>query len=396
MKELINKRDGLVKQAEEMRTKLNDEKRTSFTADERSAFDKIKNEITELNARIADEQFIEAESRNEAAKVLKSKEERNVSTTFNLEKALRNFTTTGAIDSNDQDYMFEAAKADGVNLKRGQLYIPASVIQARAEKRAQTTSNSSAIGRVNQGSDLSFVPYPILYNKIGCRVYEGLQGGKLDLVSMANYSVSFGTENTTITDASLTPAKATLVPTPVNATASFSRELLNQSNPAIIDQILNTFMVVIDAAIDKTMFAQLSGLTQTITGASTYANILTLEAGTNAIPTAFVTSFRGRNYLKSKEKTTSGTVGNYIWGGTQGDQEVAGYAAFASPQANNGLYALGNFQDMAVGKWGGLVIIEDPYSNKRNNLVDYSVIQMADVKVVNSQSFAITNGGSYI
>jgi HK97 family phage major capsid protein len=393
MKELISKRSEKIAEMEEIKEILLKENRSAMTADEKAKFETLKNEITGLNERIEGEKFLETEKRAEVKNIFVQGSERKIDApAFNFEKAFRSFST-GKLDRSDRQAMEAVAKSEGVELRSNEFYIPNSFLKARAEQRAQTTSNSSAQGRVLQGSSLSFVPTPILYQALGVTVYDNLVGGKLDLVSAADFSVSFGTENSTITDASYIPAKATLTPRAVNATAAFSRELLNQTNPEIMNSIMDKFALIIDKAIDKELFNQLSGLTATVASASTYQHILTLEAGTNATPSAFLSSFKGRNYWKSKVRTATATDSNFIWAN---DNTVAGYPAMASPQVPNGLAVLGNFSEAAVGKWSGLVIIVDPYSSSRQNLINYSVIQMCDVKVVNAAAFAITKNGSFI
>ncbi len=391
MKELKNKRSELIASMEAIKTVLEKENRSAMNAEEKTKFETLKTEITGINERIEAENFLETEKRAEVKSHFQVGNDRKENQSFNLAKAFREFTTSNEVTGFEKEYMESEAKREGVALTRGQLYIPASVLKARAEQRAQTTSNSSSQGRVLQGTNLSFVPTPILYTALGVTVYDNLVGGKLDLVSAADFSVSFGTENTTITDVSYTPAKATLTPRAVNATASFSRELLNQTNPEIMNQIMDKFAYTIDKAIDKELFAQLSGLTDSISAVTTYANILKLEASINAIPSAFLCSFAGRNYWKQKIRQASATDSHFVWD----DQNlVAGYQAQASPQVPKGMSILGDFSEAAVGKWAGLTIINDPYSNKRNNLVDFSVIQMADVKIVNAAAFASCKAGS--
>jgi len=394
MKELKNKRAELIASMEAIKATLEKENRSAMNADEKSKFETLKLEITGINERIEADNFLETEKRAEVKNHFNVGVERKEKESFNLAKAFREFSTNNEVTGFEKEYMEAEAKKDGVTISRGQLYIPASVLKARAEQRAQTTSNSSAQGRVLQGSNLSFIPTPILYQALGVTVYDGLVGGKLDLVSAADFSVTFGTENSTITDVSYTPAKVTLSPRAVNATASFSRELLNQTNPEIMNSIMDKFSYTIDKCLDLELYKKLSGLTNTISGVTTYANILTLEAATNAVPTAFLSSFRGRNFWKSKLRTATSTDSNFVWAN---DNTVAGYAAMASPQVPNGMVVLGDFSQAAVGKWSGLTIINDPYSNKRNNLVDFSVIQMCDVAIVNSAAFASCKaGGSFI
>ena len=77
LKNLIEKREALVKEAESFKSKLEAENRTAFTAEERSAFDKIKNDITSLNERIKDEQFVEEQKRSEVKNIFIKEERKN-------------------------------------------------------------------------------------------------------------------------------------------------------------------------------------------------------------------------------------------------------------------------------------------------------------------------------
>jgi HK97 family phage major capsid protein len=383
------KRSEIVKQAEQLHERTKAENR-NYTAEENAQFEGFKTQIAELDSRISKEEYLENQKREDAKKLFDVKAEAKVpgKHEFNIARAIQNFLSGNKHDPADEEVLAEGReefKRAGHYSKRNELLIPSTYV------RALTSSSASNWVKTNQGTNLSMVQTPILYNKIGVTIYDQIEGGKLDLVSASDITAVFATENTSHSQISISPGKATLTPRFLPATSSFTRELLAQTSPQIQQQIMDKFVYALDKAIDKEMFAQLSGITNTIATATTYAHLVSLEAALTGAGTAFVTSNKARGYWK-KTSTDAGS-GIMSW---QPDNTVLGYNAYASPQAPNGFIALGDFSEVAVGFFGGLIILEDPYTNKATGNVDIQVARLCDVKVVNSAAFSVCKNSLYV
>ncbi|MHC5544654.1 phage major capsid protein, partial [Singulisphaera rosea] len=109
---------------------------------------------------------------------------------------------------------------------------------------------------------------------------------------------------------------------------------------------------------------------------------------------AFVTTPNGRYKLKTTEKA-SGT-GRYLW-----DDEAGplGYPAYATKNLPSNLVhgsgtglspiVFGNFQDLAIGMWGPVDILVDPYRFTTAGYVRIRALQDMDVNLRHLTSFVV-------
>ena len=53
------------------------------------------------------------------------------------------------------------------------------------------------------------------------------------------------------------------------------------------------------------------------------------------------------------------------------------------PAQNSGIITFGDWAGIAVGQWGDLEIIVDPYTNAKKGLIDLTIVGMFDTGVAN-------------
>jgi HK97 family phage major capsid protein len=138
--------------------------------------------------------------------------------------------------------------------------------------------------------------------------------------------------------------------------------------------------------------------------APTWANMVALEtevAQDNADigSVGYLTNAKVRGKMKTVEKA-SGTA-QFLWNdGADGFGMVNGYRAGVSNQVASNLTKgtassicsaafFGNWADLLIGEWGAIEIIQDPYSKKKQGLVEVTSFVMADIAVRHAQSFAV-------
>ncbi len=398
MKELVNKRSGMIAEMEAMQTVLKNEKRSAFNADEKVKFEGLKSSIVELNGQIENERFLDEQKRSEVKNFFVNEnknENRSDEKSFDFGKVLRN-AIAGKAQTGFEAEQIEATKEQfrksGYEPAGNEIFIPASALKQRATNTLTTAANWV---KVNQDSNLSMVRTSVLYPQMGVQVYSDLTGGKFDVPNLADITAVFATEDTSSNDISITPGKLTLSARFLPATASFSRNMLSQTSTEIQNQIMDAFVYATDKAIDKEIFTKISGLTASFTGnTDTYAKILQLEANLlDQSNVVFLSSYRGKNYWKSKIRQSAATDSAFVWAN---DNTVANYPAFASPQVGTAVCALFDPRQVAVGFWGGMILTVDPYSDKSKGNISIQVARMCDVGIINSAGFAVSKNGSYI
>jgi hypothetical protein len=218
----------------------------------------------------------------------------------------------------------------------------------------------------------------------------------MDAPAMDQLVATFATEDTAKGLDSVNTSKVTLAPRFLPINQSFTRQFLGSITPVMQNQILGQFVNGIECGIETEVLNQVytngTGLLYTgATSATTYvtgtkvidnSDILRLEAQAPKI-TAIVGSNKVRAALKGRQKQT---YLDFLW---SANNTVNGYNAYASPFANDKLLIAGNWKSVVLGKFGGLIILNDPYSNKLKGDIDIQVGRLVDIKVSNPKNFRV-------
>lgn len=134
-------------------------------------------------------------------------------------------------------------------------------------------------------------------------------------------------------------------------------------------------------------------------GAPTWSHVVKMEtdvssANAAVAALAYLTNSKVRGKLKETEKFSGG--GREIWG--EGNT-LNGYPGLVSNQVPSNLTKgtgtnlsasiFGNFADLIIGMWGGLDLINDPYTKALSGGVRFVAFQDVDVNVRHPESFSV-------
>jgi len=107
----------------------------------------------------------------------------------------------------------------------------------------------------------------------------------------------------------------------------------------------------------------------------------------------YLLNAKGRGFVKTAEKASGYPA--YIGDGNM----INGYNYRTSNQVPSNLtkgsgtdlsnITFGNFSDLIIGFWGGIDLTVDPYSRKREGVIEVTADQFYDVGVRRAESFAI-------
>ena len=252
----------------------------------------------------------------------------------------------------------------------------------------------------------------LVLSAAGAQYISGLQGD-ISVVDGTSIDASWEGENTTVTDTTKTFSQRKLSPKRLAITVPISKQLIVQSSWDVERMILNDIMsahaqALEEAAINGSGTGEPTGLLNTTGvgsvaigangGAATFKTMVDLETAV-AVRNAdlgslcYVTNSKVRGSLKTTLRDTG--VSGYIWD----RNEVNGYRAMASnivpaditKGTGTGLSAaiFGNFADLLICQWGGLDIIVDPYSLKKDAAIEITMNAYHDVFVRRAESFAV-------
>ncbi len=309
------------------------------------------------------------------------------------------------------------------------IFVPLSLRSRGQRAPIGTAMDSLSAGAGGAVVDTSLMPLiDILRNKmmtraLGARVLSGLTGNLSFPKQIASAVLSWVAENSgadvSESDLSAMLGSISMGPKSAQATTAVSRQLLAQGSEDIEMLIRDDLAAVNALGLDLAAIngsgsnnqprgiLNTSGIGSVVGGDNglipTWAQIVNLEtevAVDNAdIGTlAYLTNAKVRGQLKQTEKS-SGTA-QFIWEkGAGGFGEMNGYRAAASNQVPSNLtkgsaidiasaILYGNWNDLMIGEWGVIEIIADPFSLKKQGMIELTSFMMADVAVRRAESFA--------
>ena len=181
----------------------------------------------------------------------------------------------------------------------------------------------------------------------------------------------------------------------ISHSQSISKETLAQTNPAIYNGIVQNLYNGIWNAITYDVFDTIgtdAATQKTTFGGTTldYAKIVQMEAsigGLNIGQGAYVTTPAVKAFLK---KTAGLTNQAAIWT----NDEVNGYPAYGVPACNSAEIVFGDFSRSAVGTWGDIELIVDPYTKAKEGLIVITAVALADTGVTNKRAYCILTNAS--
>lgn len=374
-----------------------------LSPEQQAAFDKLKGEIKALEADEARAQFLEdAERRAAGAPVDKPRAamESGVNVLDAIRAQVENRSATGALAE------FQAeAKRQGIEPKKGGLLVPASIFEKRA---TQTTTTAAKIvpDDYKASEFIGLLRNSLIVRSLGARVLSGLRGDVVIPKQTGASTAYWLNEGDSLTESNPTFDTISLSPKHVGALSSLSRQLIQQSNPAIEQLVRDDFVQVVSAAVDKALIHGTAAAKQPVgilgtTGVQTgslstlsWANLLGLLeklALVNVTPNAALIHPKVATKLASTLKDS--TVGaEYLL--TAG--RVAGVPAHVTNQLDaktgtpdKGRMILGDFTQLVIGEWGATEILANPYAPTyyEAGAVQLRILHTMDAAVRNPQAF---------
>jgi len=345
-----------------------------LSPEQQTAFDKLKGEIKALEADEARAQFLEDMERRTAPTDNKQREfESGVNVLDAIRAQVENRSVTGALAEFQQE-----AKRQGIEPKKGGLLVPASIFEKRTTQTT-TTADKIVPDDYKASEFIGLLRNSLIVRSLGARVLSGLRGDVVIPKQTGASAAYWLTEGDSLVESNPTFDTISMSPKHVGALSSLSRQLIQQSNPAIEQLVRDDFVQVVSAAVDKALIHGTAAAKQPVgilatTGVQTgnlatlsWANLLGLLeklALVNASPNAALIHPKVATKLASTLKDS--TVGSeYLL--TAG--RVAGVPAHVTNQLDaktgtpdKGRMILGDFTQLVIGEWGATEILANPYA----------------------------------
>ena len=388
---------------------------------ESEALKKALGEMKELEAELDAAQKVELAERAIAKKKFEELEARE-GRQFSMVKFLRELANdpTGksltGIEAEVAEMGADEFKRLGLSAKGA--VVPSVALRASAGQNATTAADGGNLKTVMPLRYIDSLKERLVVAKLGATMVGDLVGD-LPIAGSGNISAGWGAEGASASVTKIAFTRQSLTPHRNFVDCAFSKDLLRQTSldvEAIVRQkMLDAHAVLIDtAAIAGTgANSQPTGILTGITNAAsglvatgtnggpiTWANIVALESVVNANNAnrgklGYLTNAKVIGDLKTIERTA--TNGRYLLDGDF--TKLNGYpiewtnlvpSNLTKGTASGVCSALifGNFEDLWIAQWGGIDIVVDPFSLKKQADVEICLNAWNDCKVVEPKSFA--------
>ncbi|EKU30763.1 hypothetical protein N879_06975 [Alcaligenes sp. EGD-AK7] len=389
----------------EARTLLDANK--TLTADQQTAFDKLKAEITDLEGQEQRQQFVDDMERRAAGVPINAGGdsldtlEKRVSLLDVLQAQTEGRSLTGAA----AEYSAEAERRTG--RKAQGAFVPLSLLETRATGPNTTATAPEIVPTVHRADQyIGPLREALVARRLGVRVLTGLRGNLSIPKFGSGLETGWVAEGGTVPDGEMVFGSVTLGPKHVGGKTEMSRQLIQQSSPEIEQLVRDDLAFLIAKQIDRAIIAgtgtsneplgvlsftgKQTGTLATLDWASVLAFVQKLE-DEEIYGGAWLTTGTAKTTLASTLKE-AGLPGYLLEGGRMADRPLHVTRALAGDSTGQPVI-LGDFSQILLGVWSELDILVNPYSEPAYSRGGVVVRAMATVGTAcrHEKAFVVAN-----
>lgn len=373
-----------------------------LSADETKQFDQFKAEERALSAQIERaEHLAECERRAAGTPVsgAPSADFDRLAGSVSVLKVIQAQTEGRSLDGAEAEYAREAERRSG--RKAEGAFVPMQAL----EQRANTTSSAGdLVGTDHRAQDyITPLRDRLLARQLGVRVLSGLRGN----VSIPKFGTGLETgwvaEGGAVPEGNMTFDNVTLTPRHVGGKTEMSRQLIQQSAPAIEQLVRDDLAYLIAKQIDSALIYgggtnEPTGVLNTVGIQTASLSTLTWAAILEMLEKADVANTTAVNWLTSPQAKT-------VFASTLKETGIAGYLLESGQMADLPLYStnqviadsngapviLGDWSQVMLGIWSEVDILVNPYAEPAYSRGGVQVRAMAtcDIALRHPQAFVV-------
>lgn len=374
-----------------------------MNADKKAAFDKLKGEVVALEQDEQRAQFLEEAERRamgQPADKQAAQLESRISVLDAINAQIEGRSLSGALAEFNQEQKRQGIASRGV-------LVPASLF----EKRATTTTAAQIVPDDYAPNEyVGLLRNSMVVQRLGARVLPNLRGDLVIPKAATAHTAEWLGEGDKLVGSNATYDSIKLTPRHVGAKTELSRQLLQQSSPAVEALVRDDFVQIVSLALDKAMLhgdgikeplgligrTGLAGDVQTGNLATlswaTFLELFEALALVNASPNGIVTHAEVVTKLRSTLKTAS------LPGYLMENGQVGGVGVSMTNQLeakagtpDKGRLLMGDFGQVLIGQWGALDILANPYAQDSFDAgaVQIRVMATMDMQVRHEAAFVL-------
>lgn len=371
-----------------------------LSADETKQFESLKAEERALSAQVERAEYLGEVERRAAGTPVSgapSADFDRLADSVSVTKVIRAQVEGRSLDGAEAEYAREAERRSG--RKAEGAFVPF----ASLEKRANTTATAPELVGTDHRADQYIGPLreALLARQMGVRVMTGLRGNVAIPKFGSGLETGWVTEGQAVPEAEMSFDQVTLTPRHCGGKTEMSRQLIQQSSPAIEQLVREDLSFLIARQIDRAIIngsgaageplgiLQTPGIQTIADLPDTWAEVLAMLEMLDDVEIAngrWLTSAAVRTALASTEKVPGSGSGFLYDGGS-----LAGLPLSASKSVPAGTLILGDFSQVMLGVWSEVDILVNPYAEPAYSRGGVQVRAMAtvDTAVRHPQGFVV-------
>tara|TARA_R110000744_G_scaffold155567_1_gene270916 strand:+ start:3945 stop:5720 length:1776 start_codon:yes stop_codon:yes gene_type:complete len=317
----------------------------------------------------------------------------NFSVARGLQAIMRGKQLTGIEAEMTQEAVREA-NAMGIAMK-GQLSIPDSALRAGTPGDWQATSgDGNEFVGTQIGSAVQALVAPTVLERAGATVLNGLTGTlQIPIVNPASTISAVSEAAAPAADSGIGLTNATLTPNRLSAFTLVTEQLLIQGGNVVESLVVNDLAAQMTQKIETSaltaLAAAITNIDETAISAQVLNNLIgsLIDKKVSLDQIAMIANGVAHGVVSTMTGVTAVNAalnGNTILGRPY-------YATGLLPDgtAGNGSVIVGDFSKFAIGYWGGVDFIVNPYSLDTKQQVRISIHRHYDTAMLDAEAFAI-------
>lgn len=361
-----------------------------FTEDEEKEFNHIQKEIRNLNNTQKELEMSLRNSDEEIKQINNLKKENKMEKRFSLVKAIRSIANNQQMD----DVCVAIDNAGREEMRKSGLSMGGQIQLPTQELRAITVT---AEGEDIVPTDIYNALEPLRSKNVlvqaGARFLTGLVGDvQVPIMSASN--VGWELETAAAQDGAGAFTNVKLTPHRLTAYIDISKQLLNQDAIGVENLIRTDIINAVNNKLEATILGSAAAgagpagifYGQTPTLANTFATIATLESTVESAnimgECKYIISPSAKADLRPLAKGAVTSQAIYANG------EIDGTPAYSTTHISGHNFVYGDFSNLAIGQWGSIDLVVDPYSQAVNGCIRLVVNAYFDAKVLRPTAFA--------
>ena len=393
--ELQDKKNQLKKEAVEM-TEICKKEIREFSEEEKEKFENLKAEIEKINEELKKlEESLNSDNSENNDKENKEEKTETMERNFSLIGAIRSIANNKNLDEIQSAVVEKGAeemRKSGISYN-GQIQLPTS------ELRSDITVTSE--GEDVVATDLYDILEPLRAKNIlvsaGAKFLTNLVGD-VQVPSMGAGNCTWEGETASASDAGYTFSNVKLSPKRLTAYVDLSKQFLAQDSKSAEMLIRQDLINAINSKLESTILGtesgsatQPAGIFAEATGAtavSDFKGVCELESeveDANVMGECkYIMSNKAKAAFRNMPKSTKSTQ-LVMEAGT-----IDGTPVLNTSNVAEKYVAYGDFSNLAIGQWGAIDLVVDPYSLAKEAKIRLVVNAYFDAKVLNANAIKCT------